>query len=62
LTQGVPAFAESLRAAGKAFEYHVFPGAPHAFFNDTRSSYHVDAARQAWALTLMFCARHLAPA
>jgi carboxymethylenebutenolidase len=61
ITQGVPAFAEALRAASKTFEYHVFPGAPHAFFNDTRSSYRVDAARQAWARTLVFFAQHLAP-
>lgn len=62
ITQGVPAFADALRAAGKAFECHVFPGAPHAFFNDARGSYRVDAARQAWARTLTFLAQHLAPA
>lgn len=48
----VPAFEEFLRGAGRRFEAHVYPGAPHAFFNDTRPSYRVDAARDAWARTL----------
>jgi len=60
ITDGVPAFADALRAAGKAFEAHVYPGAPHAFFNDERRSYHVTAARDAWARTLLFFAQHLA--
>ncbi len=52
ITGTVPAFEEALRAAGRRFEPHVYPGAPHAFFNDTRPSYRVDAARDAWARTL----------
>ncbi len=52
ITSTVPPFEAALRAAGKRFESHVYPGAPHAFFNDTRPSYRVDAARDAWARTL----------
>jgi carboxymethylenebutenolidase len=37
----------------------VYPGAPHAFFNDTRSFYRVGAARDAWARTLGFFAERL---
>jgi carboxymethylenebutenolidase len=59
ITSTVPAFAEALRRAGKRFESHVYPQAPHAFFNDTRPAYHVDAARDAWARTLMFFATEL---
>lgn len=59
ITEAVPALAQTLQAAGKRFEYHVYPGAPHAFFNDTRASYHVDAARDAWARTLAFFAQAL---
>jgi len=62
ITEGVPAFADALRKAGKAFEYHIYPGAPHAFFNDERRSYRVAAARDAWARTLAFFAHHLTPA
>lgn len=62
ITDGVPQFAAAMRAAGKTFEYHVYPGAPHAFFNDERRSYRVAATRDAWARTLWFFAQHLAPA
>ncbi len=60
ISDGVPAFAEALRAAGKRFEYKIYEGAPHAFFNDTRPAYHVEAARDAWARTLAFFAEALA--
>jgi len=61
VTAGVPAMAEAMEKAGKSFEYHVYAGAPHGFFNDTRPSYRVEAARDAWARCLAFLARNLAP-
>lgn len=61
LVQQLPAFEQAMKAAGKELELHVHPGAPHAFFNDTRRSYHVEAGRQAWAQTLGFLAGHLGP-
>jgi carboxymethylenebutenolidase len=54
ITDAVPDFSASLKAAGKSFEYHVYPDAPHAFFNDTRPSYHVSSARDAFVRTLDF--------
>jgi carboxymethylenebutenolidase len=54
ITDEVPALAETMQRAGKAFEYHVYPGALHAFFNDTRATYHPEAARDAWARVLAF--------
>jgi carboxymethylenebutenolidase len=59
ITSQVPAFAETMRDLGKPFEHHVYEGAPHAFFNDTRPSYRVAAARDAWARTLAFFAQHV---
>ena len=59
ITDAVPAFAEAMAAAGKTFDHRVYPGAPHAFFNDTRPWYRVRAARDAWARTLGFLAEHL---
>jgi carboxymethylenebutenolidase len=56
ITDTVPAFAAQMKAAGKHYEPHVYPGAPHAFFNDTRPSFTVDAARDAWARLLTFFA------
>ena len=43
----------------KDFEIKVYPGAPHAFFNDTRPSYREAAAKEAWARSLAFLNRCL---
>jgi carboxymethylenebutenolidase len=50
ITDQVPAFAQEM--AGKAFEWHVYEGARHAFFNDGRASYDPRAARDAFVRTL----------
>jgi carboxymethylenebutenolidase len=54
ITDAVPAFAEAMAAAGKSFAPHIYAGVPHAFFNDTRPSYRVAAARDAFSRTLAF--------
>jgi carboxymethylenebutenolidase len=54
ITDAVPALADAMAAAGRRFEFQIYPDAPHAFFNDTRSAYCVDAARDAWVRTLGF--------
>lgn len=59
ITDGVPAFAEAMSDAGRYLEARIYPHAPHAFFNDTRPSYRVGPARDAWARTLGFLATHL---
>jgi carboxymethylenebutenolidase len=58
----VPPFAQAMAAVGNRFEQHVYPATPHAFFNDTRRSFRVDAARDAWWRVLRFLAETLAPA
>ncbi|HEY1557498.1 MAG TPA: dienelactone hydrolase family protein [Kofleriaceae bacterium] len=60
LVAPVEAFAQAMQAAGKPIESHVYPATPHAFFNDTRGSYRVTAARDSWARTLALFARALA--
>jgi len=60
ITDAVPAFADAMQAAGKRFDHHVYPRAPHAFFNDTRPAYRVRASRDAWARTLGFLVEQLA--
>lgn len=62
--QGIPVeHARDLEATcrrhGKSVEFHVYDGAPHAFFNDHRESYREGQARDAWARTLAFFGRHL---
>jgi carboxymethylenebutenolidase len=54
ITDTVPELAEVMEQAGKSFEYHIYPGAPHAFFNDTRPNYREEAAGDAWQRVLAF--------
>jgi carboxymethylenebutenolidase len=49
------ALEEQLHGLGKEAEFHVYDGADHAFFNDTRPEVHdVDASATAWARTIDF--------
>jgi carboxymethylenebutenolidase len=50
---------ETLTKYGKVFDIKVYPGAPHAFFNDTRESYRPEAAKDAWKRTLDFYNKYL---
>lgn len=58
-TDGIPTMAKTIEEMGGSFDYHIYPGTPHAFFNDTRPSYRIEAARDAWARLLLFLAEHL---
>jgi carboxymethylenebutenolidase len=55
--------AERIEAAmlanGKIFEKEIYPGADHAFHNDTSSRYHPEAAMAAWARTLDWFGRYV---
>jgi carboxymethylenebutenolidase len=55
----VNAMGEALTAAGVVNEIHVYEGAPHAFFNDTRESYRPEAAADAWQRMLGWFQTHL---
>jgi carboxymethylenebutenolidase len=62
--QGVPVaqgreLEQKLRALGKNVELVAYPGADHAFFNDTRPVYNPTAAADAWRRTLELFRRHL---
>lgn len=49
-----------LTALGKRHEFHTYPNAQHAFFNDSRSEvYDQAAASDAWTKTLAFFRREL---
>jgi carboxymethylenebutenolidase len=51
---------QKLTGLGKPHEFHTYPNADHAFFNDTRKEVYDPAASQdAWAKTLAFFRRHL---
>jgi tartronate-semialdehyde synthase len=52
--------AKELKAAGKQAEFHIYPGAAHAFFNDTRAGvYNAAYAKQSWERMLKFFREHL---
>jgi carboxymethylenebutenolidase len=54
---------QQLQEAGVPFELKVYPGAGHAFFNDTRPDrYNAEAAQAAWRDTLAWFGTHLAGA
>lgn len=59
LTGTIPLAA--LTAKNKRFSLTVYEGVGHAFHNDTGPAYNRAAACEAWAKTLDFFARHLAP-
>lgn len=59
ITGQAPQVEERLKAANKTFEVKVYPGANHAFFNDTGGSYNEAAAKDAWTVTLAWFKRHL---
>jgi carboxymethylenebutenolidase len=49
-----------LQAAGLTYEVLVFPGADHAFFNDTGPRYNAQAASEAYRAVLDWFGRYLA--
>jgi len=44
---------------GKVHQMKIYPGAAHAFFNDTRDSYRKEAAEDGWKLTLDWFRKYL---
>lgn len=62
INDSVEPFALAMQQAGKPFEQHLYATAGHAFHNDRRPSYDVDAARDSFARTLGFFARQLVTA
>ena len=55
LIEQLPAVREAMADEGVDFSAHVYPGAGHAFFNDTNPrSYSPEVAADAWRRTLDF--------
>jgi carboxymethylenebutenolidase len=48
-----------LKAAGKKVEVHIYKGADHAFFNDTRPVYHEEYAKDSWRRMVAFFQQQL---
>ena len=60
INAGIPAYEGALKAAGKAYELHMYEGVNHAFNNDTGAArYNKEAADLAWGRTVAFFKKHL---
>jgi carboxymethylenebutenolidase len=57
--EGVAAFEEGLRAAGRNVEIHRYPGTGHWFAEPSRDAYRAAAADLAFERTVAFLRRHL---
>jgi carboxymethylenebutenolidase len=60
VNQGWPAYEAALKAAGKIYEAHIYPGANHGFHNDSTPRYDEAAAKLAWDRTIDWFKRYLA--
>ncbi len=57
---GIAAYEAALKANGKRYTIYMYPGANHAFNNDTNGArYNKEAADLAWGRTLAFFREHL---
>lgn len=55
-----PAYEAALKAAGKTYEAHFYPGTNHGFHNDSTPRYDEAAAKLAWDRTIAWFRRYLA--
>ena len=60
INAGIADYEAALKAAGKSYELHMYPGAQHAFNNDTNAArYDKAAAELAWGRTVEFLRKRL---
>ena len=60
INAGWPAYEAALKAAGKTYEAHIYPGTTHGFHNDSTPRYDEAAAKLAWDRTVAWFKRYLA--
>jgi carboxymethylenebutenolidase len=59
INAGIPAVEQAMLEYNKVFEKIIYPGAGHAFHNDTSDRYNAEAARDAWAKTLEWFGKYV---
>jgi carboxymethylenebutenolidase len=60
VNKGIKDTEVAMKKHNKPFDYRIYPGAPHAFNNDTNAErYNAAAAREAWDRTQAFLKKHL---
>ena len=62
VNNSVPPAQDALKAAGRIFEPHYFPGAGHGFTRsqEAREGANLEAVKKAWPLTVSWFRKHLA--
>lgn len=53
-----PAYEAALKANGRTYTAHAYPGASDGFHNDTTPRFDEDAAALCWKRTLIFFGKH----
>ena len=61
ISASAPGMQAALETAGVPHDYKIYPGAQHAFFNDTGDRYNQDAAMDAWMRALAWFHQYLPP-
>jgi len=56
---GIPAIEDAMKKNNKTFEKMIYPGAGHAFHNDTGRAYNPAAAEDAWKRMLEWFAKYV---
>ena len=59
ITSKVPVVADAMKAAGKPYDFKIYDGAGHAFYNDTGERYNPQAAADAWPRAVKFLRENL---
>jgi carboxymethylenebutenolidase len=59
INQGIPPVEAAMQQQHKVFEKVIYPGADHAFHNDTGPRYNPQAAQDAWKRTLAWFQKYL---
>lgn len=59
VNEGWAAYEAALKAHGKEYEAHFYPGTNHGFHNDTTPRFDKEAAQLAWQRTVQFFKSHL---
>jgi carboxymethylenebutenolidase len=59
VNQDIPATVEAMKKYNRPYDYKIYPGAFHGFYNETSDRYSPQAAREAWAKTLDTFAKNL---
>ncbi|MFC1991711.1 dienelactone hydrolase family protein [Chloroflexota bacterium] len=59
INASIPDLEKAINESGVRYEKIMYPGAAHAFHNDTGVNFHPEAAKDAWAQTLAHFAQYL---